>query len=436
MQRSFIEVHFVLNIITLKKLILNRNMKLSHYLARNKIALSVYKVYRMISLWRENKKIHIDSSLDTSTDCYIKGCFYIFSVDVTQSVNVSFNNNSIDIRIIETHNFSHKYPGFFEYEIQLPVIGFPDYKTINQFIVEVASATLNERKVFNLDLSVLSANKLLEIKIAKLNRIKGILISPMTRMDLVDRVEYFESVDGMETYNKEPLLYNFLPLKLREIFNIIPTHNISAHDNSIYEETMIEELHSKGIEDPLILDCGAGLKPTYRKEVVNFEIVNYPTTDVMGVNEKLPFKDNSFDAVFSAAVLEHVKDPFASAKEISRVLKPGGILMAFVPFLQPYHGYPYHYYNMTVSGIRNLFDEEIDIKEVGTNLHPLDLMPWYIGRYTASLNRKDAKAFINLKLKDFYDLKSLSSQGFYTNISQQTHQELAFVVKAIGYKKL
>ncbi len=43
-----------------------------------------------------------------------------------------------------------------------------------------------------------------------------------------------------------------------------------------------------------------------------------------GFGEKLPYKDESFDIVFSQQVLEHVNDPEAVIKEAFRVLKPGG----------------------------------------------------------------------------------------------------------------
>jgi SAM-dependent methyltransferase len=44
--------------------------------------------------------------------------------------------------------------------------------------------------------------------------------------------------------------------------------------------------------------------------------------------EPLPFPDESFDLVVSRATFEHIEDPAACARELGRVLKPGGWICA------------------------------------------------------------------------------------------------------------
>ena len=45
----------------------------------------------------------------------------------------------------------------------------------------------------------------------------------------------------------------------------------------------------------------------------------------------LPFEDASFDVATCIEVLEHVFEPHSTVREIHRVLKPGGVLIATVP---------------------------------------------------------------------------------------------------------
>ena len=45
---------------------------------------------------------------------------------------------------------------------------------------------------------------------------------------------------------------------------------------------------------------------------------------------RLPFDDGAFDAVLGAHLLEHLPDPLAGLSEMSRVLRPGGLLVVVV----------------------------------------------------------------------------------------------------------
>lgn len=58
---------------------------------------------------------------------------------------------------------------------------------------------------------------------------------------------------------------------------------------------------------------------------------------VQAAGERLPYASASFDLVLSHEVLEHVADDRQSAREIVRVLRPGGRLVLFVPN----RGYPF-----------------------------------------------------------------------------------------------
>lgn len=49
-------------------------------------------------------------------------------------------------------------------------------------------------------------------------------------------------------------------------------------------------------------------------------------TYVAGTGESLPYQDDSYDVVFCCDVLEHVRDLPKVVSEISRVLKPGGVV--------------------------------------------------------------------------------------------------------------
>ena len=64
---------------------------------------------------------------------------------------------------------------------------------------------------------------------------------------------------------------------------------------------------------------------------------------VQGDAAALPFADGLFDAVVCAELLEHVYDPRLVIREIARVLKPEGRLLATVPFLVQIHGDPHDF---------------------------------------------------------------------------------------------
>lgn len=218
---------------------------------------------------------------------------------------------------------------------------------------------------------------------------------------------------------------------LREEFRVIPTDNVSAHEYDREALALIER-HPAG----LILDCGAGLRNTYYRNVVNYEIVAYDSTDVLGVAERLPFKDDSFDAVMSMNVLEHVKDPFQAARELMRVLKPGGELMCVAPFLQPLHGYPHHYYNMTAQGLDNLFSPLVERRiSVYGAMQPFWALNWFLARYSAGLSDELRERFQRMTVAELLtDPEIMQADPIVMNLAPESRTELASAHALIARK--
>lgn len=261
-------------------------------------------------------------------------------------------------------------------------------------------------------------------KQAKLAKIREILQCPLCGSDrLQETGDRLVCQDCTAAFPVGDRGYNFLPPSLIEYGRVKDTANVSANR---YDPTALEfiQKHASG----LILDNGCGLREIYYQNVVNLEIVDHPTTDVLGIGEKLPFRSDSFDAIFSLAVLEHVKAPFECASEIVRVLKPGGTLYAVVPFLQPFHGYPDHYYNMTSSGLKNLFGDHLSVVEAGVPQSGLPIwsLTWFLNSYLQGLPEPIAREFKNMKVSDLLDNPLVYlQQDFVNRLSDSTNEELA-----------
>ncbi|MBI4466578.1 MAG: class I SAM-dependent methyltransferase [Acidobacteria bacterium] len=88
---------------------------------------------------------------------------------------------------------------------------------------------------------------------------------------------------------------------------------------------------------------------------VNLDLAPFAGVHLVAHAGRIPFAENSCDAVACDALLEHVEDPAAVVAEIRRVLKPGGHVLAVVPFCHPWHGYPADYQRFSRDGLERLF---------------------------------------------------------------------------------
>ncbi len=192
---------------------------------------------------------------------------------------------------------------------------------------------------------------------------------------------------------------NFLPEQFKRQFQIGDWDQISAHEYDEVARDLIEAVRRAGGK---VLDCGSGLRTEVDETVICLEVESFPNVDVLAVNQKLPFRNAVFDAVLSLSVLEHVTDPFACAAELARVLKPGGTLYCTIPFLQPEHGYPDHYFNATRSGLKQLFTRDLDLirQFVHPSGEPVWSLHWFLSWYLRELPPEDRPAFLDMRVED------------------------------------
>lgn len=88
----------------------------------------------------------------------------------------------------------------------------------------------------------------------------------------------------------------------------------------------------------------AKYKPLF--EGVDYKTMDYSPAfkpDIVGDIHHMPFADAEIEAIVCNAVLEHVHDPIRAVEEIHRVLKPGGKVLLWIPFLYPYHSHSSEY---------------------------------------------------------------------------------------------
>ena len=206
------------------------------------------------------------------------------------------------------------------------------------------------------------------------------------------------------------------------------------HMSNPMDESVLEWLDSL---PGYSLNLGAGATSRRPQRCIEVEYAIFRNTTAVADAHRLPFKDGTFDAVVSYNTFEHLADPAAAAREILRVLKPGGKLRLQTAFLQPLHEEPAHFYNATEYGLRQWFSGfDIDQCFVPPNMAPpytlgwlSSMLLWHVGREFGPEAESDVGDSTLASWNEFCDLRFKPASGrarTVQSLSQEAQRKAAF----------
>lgn len=174
--------------------------------------------------------------------------------------------------------------------------------------------------------------------------------------------------DGSEVIVKRNRRYSWLNA-------VSKIHSSNDNGDGFIKALSINQSISTDKLRPKVLVIGGGTKgfgePRFSElgiDSIRIDVYDSELVDYICDAHYVPFKTESFDGVWIQAVLEHVVDPLRVVDEITRVLRPGGVVYAETPFMQQVHEGAYDFQRYTVTGHRFLFRRyaAIEIGAIGS----------------------------------------------------------------------
>ena len=260
----------------------------------------------------------------------------------------------------------------------------------------------------------------------KLSRIISILRCPRTGTEL--------TIDGRQLRSSAGEVYPIIegkPILVRQIEDMHTTPPAA----NITSQNIAEYIPAR--RPGWTVHLGSGNVPCTDPMVVSLDILPLPNVDVVAEAEALPFATSAISHIDSGAVFEHLYDPLGAIREVRRVLSDGGSFRIDTAFMQRYHGYPSHYFNMTPQACETFLIDDfiLDHSEIPPSGSPIYQIEACFRDLLDALPRKEAQRLFSLSVRDFLaEAERLRSSEWFSKIPEHIKRSLAASVVVCGSK--
>lgn len=148
-----------------------------------------------------------------------------------------------------------------------------------------------------------------------------------------------------------------------------PEHGFYAAAEALPPGSRVLEVGTKQAVEGTSTHRQQAFPSVARSDYVMCDVLPGADVDVVEDLHHLPADwTGRFDAFLASAVFEHLERPWVAAKEVARILKPGGISLVVTHQCFPLHGYPSDFFRFSKEALSLIFaDAGLDVVDAAYN---------------------------------------------------------------------